>query len=303
MFSIAFELQANSLKLKKGPLPVTHHNPNISYVQFTRKCHGRANQRKCCDQQLATVADIIVCLGYRASIYLHTRSQFPRFDKDVWNVAHMEELGPAKRFRSTLGVGLLSPFMSSEDQQWDLEVSAVVDRVTEDISLDVPHPRTFHVHVFIDSDSTSTLLAQAQSVCQMYALYEIESVRHNENLQDLSTRELLSTIGRTSSVEELPVSQLINPPIQDDNPIVPEEYLYKINLSCLRVKKLTFNQHPSVLRGDAVVNWGRFVSEFVHSALSPQSVDILRFKPSLDVLFGHIIHSDSLKTIFDPRLA
>lgn len=52
---------------------------------------------------------------------------------EVWNVAHMEELGAARHFELALGVGLLSPFMSSENQQWELEVSAVINRVTEDV--------------------------------------------------------------------------------------------------------------------------------------------------------------------------
>lgn len=129
--------------------------------------------------------------------------------------------------------------------------------------------------------------------------HAVESVRRNENLRDLSAEELLSVIGRTSSVSEL--IQLINPPI--DNPVVTTTHLYTINLFQLHFDRIVFNQHPSVLRGNVVANWGHFVSEFVHSSLSPQSVDILRLEPSLDVLFGDIIHADSLKTAFDPRLA
>ncbi|KAG2037133.1 hypothetical protein BDR03DRAFT_396059 [Suillus americanus] len=182
------------------------------------------------------------------------------------------------------------------------------------MSLEVTHPRALHVHV------SRFTLGQAQILCQMYALYEtvkdelrfagdfpsatthrLESVRRNKNLRDLSTGDLLSMIGRPSSISEL--ASLINPAIQDDDPVVTKGHLYKINLSQLAFGKITFNQRPSVLRGNAIVNWGRFVSEFVHSAFSPQSVDILRLEPSLDVLFGSIIHADSLKTAFDPRLA
>ncbi|KAG1868339.1 hypothetical protein DFJ58DRAFT_99606 [Suillus subalutaceus] len=289
---VAFELQADSLKLKKAPpLPVTHRNPNLAHLQSApARRVAAAAKRKHREQQLAAVANVIVCLGYRASIFSHAKSLYSLPNMEVWNVAHMEGLGAAKHLKLTLGVGLLSPHMSFENQQWDLEVSAVVDRVTEEMSLEVSHPRALHVHVLFESGFT---LGQAQSLCQMYALDEIESVRRNENLRDLSTGDLLSMIGRTSSISEL--ASLINPVIQDDNPVIIRSHLYKINLSQLSFRKITFNQHPSVLRGNAIVNWGRFVSEFAHSALSPQSVDILRLEPSLDVLFGSIIHADSLR--------
>jgi hypothetical protein len=166
---IAFELRADSLKLK---MPVVHRNPNLAHLQSTPEHRvAVAAKRKHREQQLATVANVIVCLGYRASVYVQKCAPFYRPDMKVWSVAHMEELGAAKRFKSTLSVGLLSPFMSSGNQQWDLEVSAVINRVTEEMSLEVPHPRALHVHVLSESGFT---LGQAQSVCQMYALYESE---------------------------------------------------------------------------------------------------------------------------------
>ncbi|KAG2753774.1 hypothetical protein P692DRAFT_20233002 [Suillus brevipes Sb2] len=193
MLRIAFELRADSLKLNNAPpLPVVHRNPNLAHLQSTPEHRvAIAAKRKHREQQLATVANVIVCMGYRASVYVHKCAPFYGPDSEVWSVAHMEELGAAMCSKLTLGVGLLSPFMSSENQQWDLEVSAVINRVTQEMSLQVPHPRTFHVHVL--SGESGFTLSQAQSVCQMYALYENE-LRFVGDLPPAATHTVESNI-------------------------------------------------------------------------------------------------------------
>lgn len=168
MLRIAFELRANSLKLENAPPPVAHRNPNLAHLQSAPEHRvAVASRRKHRKQQLTTVANVIVCLGYRASVYVPQVSPFYQPNMEVWNVAHMEELGAARHFELALGVGLLSPFMSSENQQWELEVSAVINRVTEEMSLEVPHPRALHVHILSESGFT---LGQAQSVSNVCTL-------------------------------------------------------------------------------------------------------------------------------------
>ncbi|KAG2042066.1 hypothetical protein BDR03DRAFT_622372 [Suillus americanus] len=107
---VAFDLQADSLKLKKAPpLPVTHRNPNLAHLQSApARRVAAAAKRKHREQQSAAVANVIVCLGYRASIFSHAKSIYSQPNMEVWNVAHMEGIGSAKRFKLTLGVGLLS---------------------------------------------------------------------------------------------------------------------------------------------------------------------------------------------------